>query len=94
MLGAAGARPGLHVAAGVQHEPARVLAGLHVPQDAARRQPRPARHTGHRQQRESTILACLIVVFIAQRYAHVVAAICIVRDFVDKFSNNAFSFLK
>lgn len=90
MLGAAGARAGLHVAAGVQYEPARVLAGLHVPQDAARRQPRPARHTGHRQQRESTILACLI----AQRYAHVVVAICIVRDFVDKFSNNAFSFLK
>lgn len=47
MQRAAGARAGLHVVAGVQHEPARLLARLDVPQDAARRQPRAARHTGH-----------------------------------------------
>lgn len=47
MRRAAGARAGLHVAAGVQHEPARVLSRLHVPQDAAGRHPRAARHTGH-----------------------------------------------
>lgn len=48
MWRAAGARAGLHVAARVQHQPARVLARLHVPQDAAGRQPRAARYTGHR----------------------------------------------
>lgn len=49
---AAGPRAGLHVVSGVQHQPARLLARVHVPQDAARRQPRAPRHTGHTQQRE------------------------------------------
>lgn len=60
MLGVAGARAGLHVVADVQHEPARVLARLHVPQDAARRQPRAARHTRHRQQRKHNDLLSFI----------------------------------
>lgn len=47
MRRAAGARTRLYVVAGIQHEPARVLARLHVPQDAARRQPRASRHTGY-----------------------------------------------
>lgn len=52
MQRATGARAGLHVVARVQHEPERLLARLHVPQDAARRQSRAARHSGHGQQRE------------------------------------------
>lgn len=50
-----GARTRVYVVVGIQHEPARVLSRLHVPQDAARRQPSAARHTGYGQQRELTI---------------------------------------
>lgn len=47
MQRATGAGSGLYVAAGIQHEPARLLTRLHVPQDAARGQSCAARHPGH-----------------------------------------------